>query len=236
MILDRLSHAIRQQNWFAVALEFVIVIAGVVIGFQITAWNQERGERAYEQMLIARLSEEFQSIRGPLEETRAEMRATMMATGQVIDALRAADPPGDEAAFREALRRANYIHEVPALATSFSELVATGGIERLTDRELRAALTAYSDTHSHLLRQYETANAVVGDPQSAYLRAVSWNTDPATWSGPEAIIEYDFEALRLAEAELQMWQAFQNDLAGLADDEAALIDNIIAQLHAEAEE
>lgn len=27
MILSRLSRAIRQQNWFAVALEFVIVIA-----------------------------------------------------------------------------------------------------------------------------------------------------------------------------------------------------------------
>ena len=35
MILARLSRAIRQQNWFAVVLEFVIVIviAGVVIGF-----------------------------------------------------------------------------------------------------------------------------------------------------------------------------------------------------------
>jgi len=42
MILQRISTAIRQQNWFAVALEFVIVIAGVVIGFQVTAWNGAR--------------------------------------------------------------------------------------------------------------------------------------------------------------------------------------------------
>jgi len=42
MILARLSSAIRAQNWFAVVLEFVIVIAGVVIGFQITARNAER--------------------------------------------------------------------------------------------------------------------------------------------------------------------------------------------------
>ncbi|MEE2525929.1 hypothetical protein V0U79_06090 [Hyphobacterium sp. HN65] len=45
MILARLSKAFREQNWFAVALEFVIVIAGVVIGFQITAWNTERSDR-----------------------------------------------------------------------------------------------------------------------------------------------------------------------------------------------
>ncbi len=42
MILARISSAIRAQNWFAVALEFVIVIAGVAIGFQTTAWNAER--------------------------------------------------------------------------------------------------------------------------------------------------------------------------------------------------
>ena len=236
MILARLSRAVREQNWFAVAIEFVIVIAGVVIGFQIQGWNQERGERAYERLLIARLGEEFQSIRGPLEETRADMRATMMATGQVIEVLREADPPGDDAAFRETLRLANFIHEVPSLATSYSELVATGGIGRLTNRELRAALIAYGDTHDRLLRHYETANPVVGDPDSAYLRAVSWNTDPTTWSGPDAIIEYDFEALRLAEAELQIWQAYQNDLANRADEVAALIDDILAQLQAETAE
>ena len=42
MILARLSKAIREQNWFAVVLEFIIVIAGVVIGFRVTAWNAER--------------------------------------------------------------------------------------------------------------------------------------------------------------------------------------------------
>ena len=42
MILARLSSAIREQNRCAVVLEFVIVIAGVVIGFQVTAWNAER--------------------------------------------------------------------------------------------------------------------------------------------------------------------------------------------------
>ena len=38
MILQSLTKAIREQNYYAVVLEFLIVIAGVVIGFQITAW------------------------------------------------------------------------------------------------------------------------------------------------------------------------------------------------------
>ncbi|WP_295691703.1 hypothetical protein [uncultured Maricaulis sp.] len=55
MILARISTAIREQNWFAVVLEFVIVIAGVVIGFQVTAWNEARAERSQETDLLLRL-------------------------------------------------------------------------------------------------------------------------------------------------------------------------------------
>ena len=40
MILANLTKAIREQNYYAVVLEFLIVIAGVVIGFQITAWYE----------------------------------------------------------------------------------------------------------------------------------------------------------------------------------------------------
>ncbi|WP_291841755.1 hypothetical protein [Maricaulis sp.] len=36
-----LTRAIREQKWVAVVIEFVIVILGVVIGFQIT---ERRGE------------------------------------------------------------------------------------------------------------------------------------------------------------------------------------------------
>jgi len=59
MILARLTRAMRQQNWFAVALEFVIVVAGVVIGFQVTAWNAERESVALERSYLERLHEDM---------------------------------------------------------------------------------------------------------------------------------------------------------------------------------
>ncbi len=55
MILARLTRAVREQNWFAVALEFVIVIAGVVIGFQITEWRGEQADRRLEGYYLERL-------------------------------------------------------------------------------------------------------------------------------------------------------------------------------------
>ncbi len=41
MILQRIIDILRDQNWTAVALEFVIVAAGGFLGFQLTEWNAQ---------------------------------------------------------------------------------------------------------------------------------------------------------------------------------------------------
>jgi len=35
MILRRITEHVKSQNWFAVAVEFVIVVAGVFMGLQV---------------------------------------------------------------------------------------------------------------------------------------------------------------------------------------------------------
>jgi hypothetical protein len=42
MILARISKAVREQKWFAVTLEFVIVVAGVLLAFQISQYAERR--------------------------------------------------------------------------------------------------------------------------------------------------------------------------------------------------
>lgn len=59
MILSRVTQALKDQNWLAVAIEFVIVVAGVVIGFQITAWNGERVTQERETAVLTRLRDEL---------------------------------------------------------------------------------------------------------------------------------------------------------------------------------
>jgi len=42
MLLRRLMIHVSDQNWFAVGIDFVIVVVGVFIGIQVANWNQER--------------------------------------------------------------------------------------------------------------------------------------------------------------------------------------------------
>ena len=48
MRLRSLTKHIREQNWFAVALDFFIVVVGILIAFQITNWNEARTDRQLE--------------------------------------------------------------------------------------------------------------------------------------------------------------------------------------------
>ena len=45
MILRRLTKHVKDQNWFAVGLDFVIVVTGVFIGLQASNWNDDRETR-----------------------------------------------------------------------------------------------------------------------------------------------------------------------------------------------
>lgn len=46
MLLSRISKHVKDQNWFAVVLDFLIVVLGILIAFQITSWNEQRQARA----------------------------------------------------------------------------------------------------------------------------------------------------------------------------------------------
>ena len=45
MILRRLSQSIKEQNWTAICIEFVLLVVGVFLGIQVANWNTERETR-----------------------------------------------------------------------------------------------------------------------------------------------------------------------------------------------
>ncbi|MGJ3232211.1 MAG: hypothetical protein ACFE0P_10465 [Oceanicaulis sp.] len=157
MILDNLSRAIRTQNWLAAGIEFVIVIAGVVIGFQINAWAEARAAAAREAVLLDRLHDELeasvallQRMTDGFEENGASRRRVieLMVAGQT-EALAA-----DDGAARMILS----VNVLPAFSPRqgvYSEIVSSGMLSDLGDAELREALGVYQASIAYLQGQID---------------------------------------------------------------------------------
>jgi hypothetical protein len=141
MILARLTHAIRQQNWFAVALEFIIVIAGVVIGFQVTAWNADRAEQDREAAYLQQLDVELTTILADLEQGASEADAYFRWVQIFLEGVEADDP--ERAAQGSwglnAITEVVWVNLQPAVLT---ELVSTGELGLIRDSDLRTALAS----------------------------------------------------------------------------------------------
>lgn len=71
MLIRRITKHVKDQNWFAVALDFVIVVIGILIAFRITEWNEARSDAIAEQALLDRLHEEVSAVQELDTATRA---------------------------------------------------------------------------------------------------------------------------------------------------------------------
>ena len=59
MILRSMTKHVKDQNWFAVGLDFFIVVFGVFVGLQVSNWNDARLREQTEQVYIERIREDL---------------------------------------------------------------------------------------------------------------------------------------------------------------------------------
>ncbi|GJL97865.1 MAG: hypothetical protein DHS20C06_16820 [Hyphobacterium sp.] len=142
MILARITRAIREQNWFAVALEFIIVIAGVVIGFQVTAWNAERAEMAAETVIIERLHADILNVgdeRWDWSADRASTRGLLLSASAKLFG----DDLSNLTAGECNAVSQSHVFNSPSLALPIlTELESTGDLDLIRSEQIRTAVTA----------------------------------------------------------------------------------------------
>jgi hypothetical protein len=156
MILSRITKAIREQNWFAVAIEFVIVIAGVVIGFQITAWNAERASRALETELLGRLLAETEEALVYLDNgidraqgffDRLEYATAIVHSGSLDGA--------DRDRVIQGLGGTGYYPTITPPRAVQDELINSGRSAELRSDDVRSALASYNSELAFITGQLD---------------------------------------------------------------------------------
>ena len=78
MLLRRVTKHVKDQNWFAVGVDFVIVVIGVFIGIQVANWNTARIDRAEESAFLKTLQQDV------LELERISNRLMDFRTAQLV--------------------------------------------------------------------------------------------------------------------------------------------------------
>jgi hypothetical protein len=154
MILRRLAQSLKDQNWTAITIEFVLLVVGVFLGIQVGNWNQQRGIERQAREVTARLQADLRVEDWRYVYLLSYTRQVLANAQQAVAALEGRTTPTDEALLVSAYRASQY-KETPRRRSTYDELIATGTIALVRDRELRdTAMRLYSlSTYDNLVRE-----------------------------------------------------------------------------------
>jgi hypothetical protein len=77
MILRSITKHVKDQNWFAVFIDFLIVVVGVFIGIQVANWNDQQGVYNKETKALVALKKEIQTS---ITTTESKINSYQQAT------------------------------------------------------------------------------------------------------------------------------------------------------------
>lgn len=138
MLLRRVTEHVRDQNWFAVGIDFVIVVVGVFIGIQVSNWNEDRVTRQKAEVFTERLTQDLRKEAWGYESVISYNRQTNAHQRRVLQALAGERELSDELFLINAYRATQFREHNRHRAT-YDELVSTGTIGLITDPVLRDA-------------------------------------------------------------------------------------------------
>jgi hypothetical protein len=137
MIIKHIRRYLSAQDWNAIAIEFVIVTAGVLMGIQVSNWNTDRVEKARVGQQEASLRTELQgnlaTIRGYQERVESQL-------GDIMAIQRAFDRPGTgDAGIDGRLMNVFRIRSMILETSAYGEFTQTGSF-RYVDADIRSAV------------------------------------------------------------------------------------------------
>jgi len=145
MIPRRIAEHVRGHNWFAVAIDFVIVVVGVFIGLQVQEWNTARQARARGEAYSARLTDDLRYEGWNYEYLIAYYKDVRENAERALAAMTDGPALSDEQFLISAYRASQYIFNETRRST-YDEMIATGDIGLIADQQLReTAFSAYTN-------------------------------------------------------------------------------------------
>lgn len=169
MLLRRLTQHVKDQNWFAVALDFLIVIFGVFIGLQVSNWNAANAERASERQLLSQVQSDVVAAMTLKIAWLAEMEAHRKSLIAAVDVIQ--NKPEQQTisdAECRAMWSSHLLFYPVAPLGSLDEILSRGRLHTSRGRALQPALLTYRDHHEVIMQLNTTLTGLanLGDTYS----------------------------------------------------------------------
>ena len=154
MLLRRITKHVTEQNWFAVFIDFLIVVVGVFIGIQVANWNDGLKAKQAERLYVERMHEDITFAQGFVQTMLTRRIQGFQSSLGMIELMN-----GDGSELSDEYVECDFPYSIsiqidlPFLNT-INELLATGKINVLTDAALRTAVLELQN-RSELLRRYQ---------------------------------------------------------------------------------
>lgn len=157
MIFRRLSSALKRQDWVTVFIEFVLVIAGVLIALQVNNWNEERGNKQGVINTLTRLHSEAELNIAVLEERITDIEESKDVRLAAIGALQACDPSPEALLLLGEVASELSGDILPSLVDrSLSELARQDKFLALLSNDFRTEINKYDSALSDERDQLQT--------------------------------------------------------------------------------
>ena len=160
MLLRRISQHIKDQNWFAVVLDFGIVVVGVFVGLQVQQWALERERQVSEQAYLMRLHNEvvqLSELRRHYDESRPLVVSNALAA---LAVLKTTDQTVNLTDFqcRSIIWSSSYYMTTPPYELpTLTELLSAGRLDTISSDLIRTEILSYIQEASRT-SDYITAN------------------------------------------------------------------------------
>jgi hypothetical protein len=190
LLLRRLTQHLKEQNWTAVGIDFLIVVLGVFMGIQVQAWYESQREQKLVRNYLHRLNEDFSLSIAGTERTKTFVSSNLDNLGIVLSSLRdCAVADGQKDQFANGLFHMGKLIPAQFVDGTLEELRASGRLLLVQNDDLRTAINETVREHEYqarvwpaLQRRAASSRAYITDSFIFWMDRPVNGFSNATWS------------------------------------------------------
>lgn len=141
MILRRIVQHVKEQEWTAIAIDFLIVVIGVFVGIEVQQWNNERSERRLEHVYLQRILSDIDISIQTNELNVKRLTATSDGQAFVVASLRrCALPEAQQDTFADGMAHLYRVGPSVFVLGTMDEMLSAGKFSIIRNPKIRDTL------------------------------------------------------------------------------------------------